>query len=147
MSTKYQSDTDFKMVLWQLAFQFKSSIRQVLRDSELDLNGMHLRLLHAIGHHPNGTANQLASWSGRNKGQITRLVNELEAKGLVTRQPHPEDKRSQLLNLSNDGIKLMAKTNQVEKEVEARLLAGLQADEIEIFLTLAKRMLVNLNNT
>ena len=46
---------------------------------------------------------ELARHLARDKSQITRLVRELEARGLVARVPHPDDARVTLLSLTDDG--------------------------------------------
>ena len=137
-------DSDIRNTLWQLAFQFKVSTKRTIRQHGLHLNGMHVRLLYLIRTQPECTANRLVAISGRDKGQITRVVKELEAMELLTRTPHPGDKRSQLIALSERGRRLMHKTTEAEQAVEQRLLKGMSKEEVALFLTLAHKMLGNL---
>lgn len=137
-------DSDIRNTLWQLAFQFKASTKRTIREYGLHLNGMHVRLLYLIRTQPECAANRLVAVTGRDKAQITRVVKELEAMGLVSRTPHPSDKRSQILTLSEQGRQLMRKTTEAEKAVEQRLLKGMSKEEVAIFLTLAHKMLGNL---
>lgn len=137
-------DSDIRNTLWQLAFQFKVSTKRTIREHRLHLNGMHVRLLYLIRTQPECTANRLVAISGRDKAQITRVVKELEAMGLLTRTPHPGDKRSQLIALSEQGRLLMHKTTEAEQAVERRLLKGMSKEEVALFLSLAHKMLDNL---
>ncbi|MAY38503.1 MULTISPECIES: MarR family winged helix-turn-helix transcriptional regulator [Spongiibacter] len=136
--------SDIRNTIWHLAFQFKVSAKHAIRDRGLPLNGMHARMLSLIQHQERCTANQLATTTGRDKAQITRLLKELEDMGLLTRRPHPSDKRSQLLTLSTDGQALMATVEKAEHAVEAQMLKGLSQDEVASFLKLAEKMLNNL---
>ena len=102
-------DSDIRQVLWQLAFQFKVSSKRAVRDYDLPLNGMHIRLLQMIRRHPDCTAQQIASVTGRDKAQITRVIKELEGMALITRTPDPGDRRAQLLSLNEKGRGLMAR--------------------------------------
>lgn len=137
-------DSDIRNTLWQLAFQFKVSTKRTIREHGLHLNGMHVRLLYLILSRPECTANGLATSTGRDKAQITRVIKELEAMGLLVRTPHPSDKRSQILALSALGRQLMARTRHAEQAVEARLLKGMSKEEVALFLALAHKMLDNL---
>lgn len=137
-------DSDLRNALWQLAFQFKASTKRTIREHGLHLNAMHVRLLYLIRTQADCTANQLVAVTGRDKAQITRLIKELEGMGLITRTPHPSDKRSQLVVLSEPGCALMEQTVRAEQEVEARLCKGMSRQEVETFVALANKMLVNL---
>ena len=80
----------------------------------------------------------------RKAHQCKAMLKELEDMGLLTRRPHPSDKRSQLLTLSADGQALMATVEKAEHAVEAQMLKGLSQDEVASFLKLAEKMLNNL---
>ena len=139
-------DSDLRNVIWQLAFQYKVNIKRAIRQYGLSLNGMHVRLLHMIRATPDCTANQLVASSGRDKAQITRLLKELEAMALITRTPHPGDRRSQIVALSEQGQGLMERTREVENDVEERLLKGVSRKDVDTFVAIAHKMLDNLRD-
>lgn len=135
---------DIRQVLWQLAFQFKANSKRAIRDYDLPLNGMHVRLLQMIARQPACTAQRIAASTGRDKAQITRVIKELEAMDLVTRSPNPEDRRSQLLALSKTGQGLMTRIQEAEDEVRKTLLRGIPKKEVDAFIATGNRMLDNL---
>lgn len=137
-------DSDIRNAIWQLAFQFKVSTKRTIREYGLHLNGMHVRMLHLIRTQPRCTANQLVAVTGRDKAQITRVLKELESMTLIERTPHPSDKRSQILALSEQGRDLMGRTRAAEQAVETRLLKGMSRREVDTFVGLAHKMLDNL---
>ncbi|HCE41841.1 MarR family winged helix-turn-helix transcriptional regulator [Alloalcanivorax profundimaris] len=137
---------DIRQVLWQLAFQFKVSSKRAIRDYDLPINGMHVRLLQMIHRQPDCTAQHIAAVTGRDKAQITRVIKELEAMDLVTRTPNPEDRRSQLLALSETGAGLMARIQEAEDDVKARLLKGIPKRDQDTFIEIGNRMLDNLRD-
>ncbi len=99
-----------------------------LRASAIDadrigpLGGMLLLTLADLGAVPVQT---LVATSGRDKSQITRLVQMLEGKGAVTRQRSPEDGRISLIALSQKGVRLVHDLRRIMKEVVDELLAPL----------------------
>ena len=137
---------DIRQVLWQLAFQFKVSSKRAIRDYDLPINGMHVRLLQMIHRQPDCTAQHIAAVTGRDKAQITRVIKELEAMDLVTRTPNPEDRRSQLLAISETGAGLMARIQEAEDDVKARLLKGIPKRDQDTFIEIGNRMLDNLRD-
>ena len=141
-----KNETDIRQVLWQLAFQFKVSSKRAIRDYDLPINGMHVRLLQMIHRQPDCTAQHIAAVTGRDKAQITRVIKELEAMDLVTRTPNPEDRRSQLLALSETGAGLMARIQEAEDDVKARLLKGIPKRDQDTFIEIGNRMLDNLRD-
>ncbi|PJN23002.1 MarR family winged helix-turn-helix transcriptional regulator [Kitasatospora sp. CB02891] len=65
---------------------------------------------------------------------MTRTVTPLVASGLVTRLPDPEDGRSALVELSAEGVELLAEIRQRRSEVLARRTAELDVRERAVLL-------------
>jgi len=75
---------------------------------------------------------------------MTRLIDRLEAKSLVRRAPHPDDRRSVVIELTEAGRSLLPKLPPVFGRVTSRLLAGFSADEISVLTAMLQRMRQNL---
>ncbi len=57
---------------------------------------------------------ELAEELACTRATITGIVDTLEKKGLVTRNPHPDDRRSLLVKLTDDGRALLGSTPGLE---------------------------------
>jgi DNA-binding MarR family transcriptional regulator len=88
--------------------------------------------------------NQLTAELGTDTAGMTRLVDRLEAKGLVRRARHPDDRRSVVIELTADGRALLPKLPPVFGRVTSRLLEGFSADEITVLTGMLQRMQANL---
>jgi DNA-binding MarR family transcriptional regulator len=64
---------------------------------------------------------------------MVALIDELEAKGLVTRHPHPEDRRKNVVELTGTGRETFAKALQASEEAERRFLAALDDADAQRF--------------
>jgi DNA-binding MarR family transcriptional regulator len=73
---------------------------------------------------------QLADRLACVKSNVTQLVDRLEADGLVTRAPDPNDKRSRLAVITEVGRKVHIEGARIQREVEEQLFATLTADEL-----------------
>jgi DNA-binding MarR family transcriptional regulator len=64
------------------------------------------------------TVSQIAAITGRTLATASRLVNGLEAAGLVTRRENPDDARSKLIGLTAEGERVVS---QLRAAASARL--------------------------
>jgi DNA-binding MarR family transcriptional regulator len=84
------------------------------------------RLVDAGGSLPLG---QLADRLACVKSNVTQLVDRLEAEGLVTRSPDPEDKRSRLAIITDVGRRIHQDGAKIQHQVEEELFATLSVDD------------------
>jgi DNA-binding MarR family transcriptional regulator len=84
------------------------------------------RLVDAGGSLPLG---QLADRLACVKSNVTQLVDRLEAEGLVTRSPDPEDKRSRLAIITDAGRRIHQDGAKIQRQVEEELFASLTVDD------------------
>jgi len=62
----------------------------------------------------------IAAALGISKQAVQQLVDELEAEGVVSRIPNPEDARGKLVVLTPRGAEAMRAGNRVKQEIEQR---------------------------
>ncbi len=67
------------------------------------LSAAQIHTIEVLGNHPNLRMKELAEKIGVTTGTMTVMVDRLEAKGLVERKPHPEDRRSYVVDLTEKG--------------------------------------------
>jgi DNA-binding MarR family transcriptional regulator len=74
-------------------------------------------------------ARYVAHEAGISRGTLTGVVSTLEARGLVTRRPHPDDRRSVLVAATKSGERLMRKLFPQFNAQETNVSTGLDARE------------------
>src|SRR5678815_4336796 len=72
---------------------------------------------------------QLADRLACVKSNVTQLVDRLEAEGLVTRSPDPEDKRSRLAIITDAGRQIHHDGATIQRQVEEELFSTLSVDD------------------
>ncbi|MBD7912512.1 MULTISPECIES: MarR family transcriptional regulator [Clostridium] len=85
---------------------------------------------------------QLAHKVDKDEPTLARILNILERKGLVVRQPSKEDKRAFCLNLTDKGVSLKKKIEPFFGSLFEIIISGVAIEEIEIY----KRVLMKINN-
>lgn len=89
------------------------------------------------------TAQALARQMEIDAGAMTRLVDRLEAKGLIARERSATDRRVMRLSLTPAGESVVAHIPQVLADVNNRVLAGFSEAEWQLLLSLLHRLLAN----
>ena len=90
------------------------------------------------------TPTELIDVLGTDTAAVTRLVDRVEAAGLVRRERHPSDRRSVTVELTDEGRALLPRIAPVFGGVTERLFAGFTEAEVATVSTLLQRMLANL---
>lgn len=89
------------------------------------------------------TAAELARVGYVDTGAMTRMLDRLEAKGLVRRTPCPKDARVMRLALTADGERLCRQVPYGLARVMNSLLRGFSAAELAMLKSMVRRMLAN----
>jgi DNA-binding MarR family transcriptional regulator len=79
--------------------------------------------------HPDIASSALAELLGMTRGAITKVLDELEAKGLLVRVTRPEDRRSQRLTLIPQGRHILPELAALADQNDTRYFACLDARE------------------
>jgi DNA-binding MarR family transcriptional regulator len=75
---------------------------------------------------------------------ITSRLDRLERRGFVKRTRDPNDRRGVLVELTDDGARILEEAVTANTERERELLAGLSVGEIEALAGLLKKLLASL---
>ncbi|WP_157264049.1 MarR family winged helix-turn-helix transcriptional regulator [Azohydromonas aeria] len=123
-----------------LLHMFHAEMHRAMREARLPLGSMELRALRHIADHPGCTAGDLARHSGRDKGQVTRLLQQLEKDGYLRRDPHPQDARAQCLQVTPAGAAVHARLRQERRALARALLSTLETQEQAQLAVLLQRL-------
>jgi DNA-binding MarR family transcriptional regulator len=80
---------------------------------------------------PGCGAGDLAKPMGISQNNLVHLVDELVERGLLTKTPHPKDKRVKVLELTGKGAATLAQLRQAHKLYEKQALQALSAKDLK----------------
>ncbi len=75
---------------------------------------------------------------GTRRSTLTSLLDRLEARGLVSRDAHPDDRRSWMISLREEGRTLAAKIRRSLESFEAAIMKDIARHDIQGFERLMK---------
>jgi DNA-binding MarR family transcriptional regulator len=120
-----------------LASHLRMSVMRLgrrLRQQRIDdrLTPSQIAALSTLDRNGARTLGELASAEHVQPPSMTRITGALEDLGLVSRTPHPTDKRQVLFAVTPQGAKLLAEDRKRRDAWLCQRLKGLEPDEIEI---------------
>ncbi|MEU9626529.1 MarR family winged helix-turn-helix transcriptional regulator [Streptomyces luteogriseus] len=71
---------------------------------------------------------------------LVGVLNDLQAAGLVVREPDPKDRRKNAVSLTEQGARLLKRCEKAARAANDELLAPLSAAEREQFLEMLRRI-------
>ncbi|HEX2546362.1 MAG TPA: MarR family transcriptional regulator [Ramlibacter sp.] len=117
---------------------------RVLRDAPLQVTHMEMKVLGFFARHPGATQSELVAHSGRDKGQLARLVAGLRERGLLDAQADEGDRRTVRLQPSADGQAVHQALRRRAKKLAAAAVTGLTDQEHQQLRALLDRVRANL---
>jgi len=83
---------------------------------------------------------ELAEFLRLDPSQVVALVDDLQSRGLVERQPDPTDRRANVVVATDEGRALFAVAAEAARRSEAGVHADLSADERDQLILLLRRL-------
>ena len=82
----------------------------------------------------------IAIATGKNKSVILRMIDSLEQKGLVKRTVNPDDRRENLLSITDKGNRVVLQYQQIEKHLSQELIEGLPPEKVAVFFEVLEQI-------
>ncbi|HEV8535634.1 MAG TPA: MarR family transcriptional regulator [Candidatus Limnocylindria bacterium] len=113
----------------------------------LGITAKQAEILHRCSLAGERTPKQLTRLLLTDNASVTRLVDRLEAKGLVTRRTSPIDRRSVSVRITPAGRAAVPRIARLAQARKRRMLAGLSPSDRERMRALLTRILANVGTS
>lgn len=120
-------------------------ISKAFKERGHDLTPEHWGVLNVLRRCEGEHQTALAAHLGKDKPNLTRILDVLEKRGLVTREPNPRDRRSQLPLLTEAGRGTLAELEPVMAEIKAEVFGPIEPEQYRIFLGVLGDLLTRLD--
>lgn len=122
-------DGELFEAIHEIMHLYRAQQYRSLRATAHELTHMENKALGYIARHPGATGRDLVQRSGRDKAQVTRLVQGLREKSLVEARTDAADRRSTRLYLTAGGAAVHAELHEAGLALAAEALSGLDDAE------------------
>lgn len=97
------------------------------------------RVVYELAHHEETTATHLASELGLDQGYLSRILRGFQKKGLIRKKASTEDRRRQLLSLTESGQLAFARLNSASRgQIEEMLKEIPKGDQLRLLRALGE---------
>ncbi len=125
---------------------FRAEQYRVVRDPH-ELTHLEGKLLGFFARHPGATLRDLVEHSGRDKGQLAKLVRSLRVQGLLEGQGDEGDRRSVRLSLTREGRTIHQTLRRQVERLSEQAIKDLSATERRQLTGLLQRVRGNLEES
>lgn len=94
-------------------------------------------LLNMIEAHTDQILQNIAIATGKNKSVVMRMIDSLEGKGLAKRMVNPDDRRENLLSITDHGAEVLSQYRLIENRLSEELLSGIPSEKLAVFFEVA----------
>lgn len=133
-----QRQVELSQIIIELYDKISSWEHAVVKKSGLSPAQMHA--VEIIGHHESLRMKELAEKMGITTGTLTVMVDRLERNGLVARQPHPTDRRSYVIVLTDLGQEHFEEHHQMHCLLTAELTASFSDEDMDCLKEYLERL-------
>ena len=105
-----------------------------------ELRPVDFSVLSLIAHNPGITSRQLCSTLGILPPNLVGMINALERREVISRAPHPTDRRAMGLHLTASGARLMRDAERTAAQLETEVASRLTPAESRTLIRLLKKV-------
>lgn len=122
---------------------YRQMAQKNINKENIDITIDQWLLLTTIKNNPDATQQHIALSVFKDLASITRMIEILVKKEILTRDFHPEDRRRFSLHVTTKGEQILTDLEPIIRSNRSKALEGISADEIEVLKTVLNKMARN----
>lgn len=136
----------FAVLNGKVSASFNRYIYKKFKANGIDLTPDMWSVLAYLWHEDGVTQLDLCVATSRDKPNMTRLLDNLEKRGLVERRQDVSDRRANRVHVTSKGLELKSTVHPITDQAMQKGLEGLSEDDLESVRRILKVVMENLNS-
>ena len=132
-------------VCYRTSLSIKQHLLKQFKDNGFDITVEQWGVMYRIFKHDALTQNQIAEKTFKQGPNITRIIDDLEEKKLVSRQQDPSDRRKYLLFLTEEGTNCVINLREILKKAKEGFSEGISEEEMTTTVNVLNKIYHNIN--
>ena len=131
-------------VAFRLSYDLTQQIAPHIGKLEVKPAPLQIRAMRQIWSSESTTSQDIAVALKKDKSQVKRIVDELCAMELINRAPHPTDRRSKILQLTQKGNDFFTAIEAIETTFSQQLIEGISEQDLTTFFKVSDVLTANM---
>ncbi len=132
MSDEYSHIHDsLGLMIYRTALALKSALQRRFRENGFDITGEQWAIIRHLREEEGQSQREIGEKAAKDKPNVTRMLDALQKKGLIYRQPDPRDRRKFCVYLTREGKQLHDHLLPLVRAMRERVAQNLSPAEID----------------
>ena len=140
-----QNDELFDILVGKISATINRTFLRTFTAEGIDISIEQWTVLACLWNKDKVTQQTLCSLTAKDKPSMTRLIDKLERSNLVTRVSDHNDRRINLIHLTDKGLALQKKATELVQKIVGKALQNITEEELNISRSVLKKIITNLN--
>ncbi len=133
-------------IIYRTALALKGALQRCFKENGYEITAEQWAILRQLWEEDGLSQREIADRAAKDKPNITRMLDALEKKLLVFRQPDPQDRRKYCIYLTKDGRQLYERLSPLAQSLRQKVTANLTGPEIDSLKTTLDKIYQNLGD-
>ncbi len=129
MNDTDQLQNSLGFILYRTALAVKSALQRAFKEKGYEITAEQWNIIRHLWEEEGLSQREIGDKAAKDKPNITRMLDVLEKKGLLVRQPDPRDRRKYRLYLTPEGKDLHRQLLPVARDLRERVFRNLTPEE------------------
>ncbi|MCB9070936.1 MAG: MarR family transcriptional regulator [Prevotellaceae bacterium] len=138
------NDELFDILVGKISMAINRAFLRAFATEGIDITTEQWSVLACLWKKDKVTQQTLCNLTSKDKPSMTRLIDKLERRNLVTRVSDHNDRRINLIHLTDSGMALQKKATDLVQKIAAKTLNNITEDELILSKGVLKRIMSNL---
>jgi DNA-binding MarR family transcriptional regulator len=134
-------------IIYRAALTLKAALQRCFKENGYEITAEQWGIIRHLGEEDGLSQREIGQKAFKDKPNITRILDALEKKHLIFRQPDPRDRRKYCIYLTKEGKQLLERILPLTQTLRQRATQNLPQPELELLKTTLNKIYQNLNNS
>jgi len=139
-----QNDELFNILVGKISTAINRTFLRAFANEGIEITTEQWSVMACLWQRDKVTQQALCSLTLKDKPSMTRLIDKLERRNLVTRVADHNDRRINLIHLTETGTQLQKRATNLVEELVSKALNGITDEELIVSRVVLKKIMTNL---
>jgi DNA-binding MarR family transcriptional regulator len=145
-ANNYPIQDSLGFIIYRTALALKAALQRCFKENGYEITAEQWGIIRHLGEEDGLSQREIGEKASKDKPNITRMLDALEKKHLIFRQPDPRDRRKYCIYLTKEGKHLQELLLPVTRDLRERAIQNLPQPEIDLLKVTLNKIYQNICN-